>query len=261
MKGRTQILSMLLVSSFSGAASAAPAIEATTLKVGRANEQAMLPAATTVEFRVTLSDRRILGLSKDSIITAWTDDTGTDLLKPVEPPTEVTGMGDQVSTSVVNNIRHSRVSVGEDGESILITAVAPALPSRGSGSLSLDGDLILEVAGDEERTVTLEGASLEADSFGRIRLDVDGTQVSCRRDSASGSGAERVSEFYCFSRDLRPLRFVARGSDGVAIPAGDERPNLIVVGQTAKVDIDVVLPVAEHLEVPLNLDLGLGLGG
>ena len=260
MKRRSHILPLLLVSLFSGAASAAPAIEAITLEVGRAKEQAMLPAATTVEFRVTLSDRRVLGLSKDSIITAWTDDTGADLLKPVEPPTEAMGMG-QASTSVINNIRHSRVSVGEDGESILVTAVTPALPSRGSGSLSLEGNLILEVAGDEERTVTLEGASLEADSFGRIRLDVDGTQVSCRRDSASGSGAGRVSEFYCFSRDLRPLRFVARGSDGVAIPAGDERPNLIVIGQTAEVDIDVVLPVAENLQVPLDLDLGLGLGG
>lgn len=253
-------LSVAALALLAGAASAAPAIEVMTLEVGRANEEALQPAATTVEFRVTVKGEHILGLSQASTITAWTDDTGADLLQPVEAPSNAMGMG-EVSTSVVNNIRHARVSVGEDGDSILVTAVTPSLPSKGSGSLSLAGKLVLEVAGDDERTVTLEDQSLAGDGFGRIAFDVDGEQVSCRRDSASGSGAERISEFYCFSPDLKPIRFVARGSDGVAVPAGDERPNLIVVGQTDAVTIDVVLPVADDLQVPLDLDLGLGLGG
>ena len=263
MKNTSGILLTVSLWLLAGPASAAPAIEVMTLEVGRANMEAMMrPAATTVEFRVTVPDARILGLSKDSVVTSWTDDTGADLLKPVELPDDDMGMGmGQMTTSVVNNIRHNRVSVGEDGNSILVTAVTPALPAKGAGALSLDGNLVLRVAGDGERTVTLENVSLEEDGFGRIRFDVDGKQLSCRLDAASGSGAERVSEYYCFAQGLRPLRFVERDSEGVDVPAGDTRPNLIVVGPIEDVTIDVVLPEPEDLEVPLDLDVGLGLGG
>lgn len=109
--------------------------------------------------------------------------------------------------------------------------------------------------------MTLENVSLEGDGFGRIRFDVNGEQLGCSLDSASGTPQKKVSRFYCYGEGLRPLRLVARGSESVDIPAGNARPNLIVLGPTENLTIDVVLPAEEALEVPLDLDAGLGLGG
>lgn len=241
------------------AASAAPAIEVISLQVVRASPDGFQPAVTLVEFRVYVPDARILGLSEESSIESWTDGKGKNLLEETEPPSDDMGMG-QVVSRVINNIRHDRVSVNREGDKVLVTAVTGARPSKGAGSLSIDGELILEVAGEGEQTVTLENASLEGDGFGRIRFEVNGAQLSCSLDSASGTTNRKVSRFYCYGPELRPLRIVARGSD-VDVPAGDARPNLIVVGPTENVTIDVVLPAAEDLKVPLDLDVGLGLGG
>jgi len=241
------------------AATAAPTIEVIGLQIIRASPDGFQPDVTLVEFQATVPDARILGLSEDSAIESWADDKGTNLLQEAEPPPDDMGMG-QVVSRVVNNIRHDRVSVGEDGDSILITAVTAARPAKGAGTVSLDGNLVLRVAGTGERTVTLEKVSLEGDDFGRIRFQVDGKQLSCSLDSASGTAQDKVSHFYCYSPDLSPLRFVARESD-VDVPAGDARPNLVVVGPVDDVTIDVVLPEAEDREVPLDLDIGLGLGG
>jgi len=241
------------------AASAAPAIEVISLQVVRASPDGFQPDVTLVEFQVTVPDARILGLSEESSIESWTDGKGKNLLEEMEPPSDDMGMG-QVVSRVINNIRHDRVSVNREGDKVLVTAVTGARPSKGAGSLSIDGELILEVAGDGEQTVTLENASLEGDGFGRIRFEVNGAQLSCSLDSASSTPNRKVSRFYCYGPELRPLRIVARGSD-VDVPAGDARPNLIVVGPTENVTIDVVLPAAEDLKVPLDLDVGLGLGG
>ena len=242
------------------AATAAPTIEVIGLQVIRQSPDGFQPDVTLVEFQVAMPDQRILGLSEDSAIESWTDDKGKNLLQEAEPPPDDMGMG-QVVSRVINNIRHDRVSVNREGDAILITAVTAARPSKGAGALSLDGNLILQVAGDGEQTVTLENVSLEGDGFGRIRFDVDGEQLSCSLDSASGTPQKKVSRFYCYGEGLRPLRLVARGSGSVDIPAGNARPNLIVVGPTGNLTIDVVLPAEEDLEVPLDLDVGLGLGG
>jgi len=243
------------------AATAAPTVEVISLQIVRASPDGFQPNATLVEFRVAVPDARILGLSEDSAIESWTDDKGADLLAMAEPPpADEMGMG-QVVSRVVNNIRHDRVSVNREGDAILITAVTAARASKGAGALSLDGNLVLEVAGDGEQTVTLENVSLEGDGFGRIQFDVDGAQLSCSLDSASGTPQQKVSRFYCYGPELRPLRIVARGSDLAGVPEREGRANLIVVGPTDNVTIDVVLPAAEALAVPLDLDVGLGLGG
>ena len=241
-------------------ASAAPTTEVISLQVIRASPDGFQPDATLVEFQVATADERILGLSEKSTIESWTDDKGKNLLQEAELPDDDMGMG-QVVSRVINNIRHDRVSVDREGDRIRVTTVTAARPSKGAGSLSLDGNLVLEVAGGDEETVTLENVSLEGDGFGRIQFEVNGTRLSCSLDSGIASPDQRVSRFYCYGEGLSPLRFVARGSEDVDIPAGNARPNLIVLGPLDDVTIDVVLPAAEEMEVPLNLDLGLGLGG
>lgn len=238
---------------------ASPTIEVISLQIVRASPDGFQPEVTLVEFEVSVPDARILGLSEDSAIESWTDDEGKNLLQEAEAPPDDMGMG-QVVSRVINNIRHDRVSVNRQGDRVLVTAVTGARPSMGAGSLSIDGHLILEVAGIGEQTVTLENVSLEGDGFGRIRFEVNGKQLGCSLDSASGTPDRKVSRFYCYGPELRPLRIVARGSD-VDVPAGDARPNLIVVGPVENLTIDVVLPAAEDLPVLLDLDVGLGLGG
>ena len=260
MKLMHRTLLMLTLCAMAAAATAAPRIEVTGLQVIRQSTDGFQPNVTLVEFQVGVPDARILGLSESSAVASWTDDKGTNLLQEATPPPDEKGMG-QVVSRVINNIRHDRVSVNQEGDAILITTVTSAIPSKGAGSLSLDGNLILQVAGDGEQTVTLENVSLEGDGFGRIRFDVNGVQLSCSLDSASGTSQEKVSRFYCYGEGLRPLRLVARGSEGMDIPAGNARPNLIVLGPTDNVTIDVVLPAAEDLKVPLDLNVGLGLGG
>ncbi len=260
MNNMNPILLMASLWVLAAPASAAADIEVIGLEIIRASPDGFQPDVTLVQFQIAIPDERILGLSEDSAIESWNDDKGKNLLQEAEPPPDDMGMG-QVVSRVIGNIRHDRVSVNREGDAILITAVTAARPSKGAGALSLDGNLILQVAGDGEQTVTLENVSLEGDGFGRIRFDVDGEQLSCSLDSASGTPQQKVSRFYCYGDGLRPLRLVARGSEGVDIPAGNARPNLIVVGPIDDVTIDVVLPAAEDLEVPLDLDVGLGLGG
>lgn len=238
---------------------AAPAFEVIGLHVVRGDSGGFQPDATTVEFRVTGIDAHILGLYEDSAIDVWSDDTGADLLQPVTPPDDIDGM--QVISNITGNIRQDRVSVGENGKSILIMAVTPARPAAGASTLSLRGTLNLRVAGEGEKTVTLEDVSFEAGGWGND-LEVDGEKLGCRLDSASSStGTEDISRFYCYGPALRPLRIVARGSENIEVPGGNERPNLIVIGPTEGLTIDVSLPRSESLEVPVDLDVGLGLGG
>ena len=132
MKKTSRTLLMFSLWALAAPAFAAPAIEVINLQVTRASPDGFQPNVTLVELQVAVPDGRILGLSEDSAIESWTDDTGADLLAMAEPPpADDMGMG-QVVSRVINNIRHDRVSVNREGDAILVTAVTAARPSKGA---------------------------------------------------------------------------------------------------------------------------------
>ncbi len=222
------------------------------------------PTATRVDLRVALDGERILGVNEASAIRLLRDDTGAVLIGPGAPGPDEAAIaaaaaeGFVMTSQVEGGIRFDTANVGENGSDVTVSIVGSAIPAPGAQTLELEGTLVIDVADEGERVVTLEGVDLDPD-WG-TDLEVDGKRIGCRLDSSEKTGDQpRQSQFYCYGPELRSLRIVARGSENVAIERADQRPNLAVQGELTGLTIDFVLPVAEAVEVPVDLSFGLGL--
>lgn len=243
---------------------AAPSIDVVGLTLSQGDEgDGLLTDVTRVELQVTIPGESILGLADGSRIEHMRDDTGKVLIGPdvptaAEAAAALPGPPGMRMTSVLEgSIRRDAVSVAPSGQSILIPVVAPLLPAADASRVELAGTLVVNVVGEGERVVTLTDVDLD-DEWGSD-LEIEGHRLSCRLDEASGSGAERLSGFYCYGNQVDLLRVVARGSESVAIASADGRPNLAVRGETTGLTLDFMLPRPEPIEVPVQAEFGIGL--
>ncbi|MDZ7670762.1 MAG: hypothetical protein U5Q16_15545 [Gammaproteobacteria bacterium] len=243
---------------------AAPSIDVVGLSLSQGGEaDGLLTDVTRVELRVTIPGETILGLADGSLIEHMRDDTGKVLIGPdvttaAEAAAAIPGPpGMRATSSLEGSIRRDAVSVAPGGQDMFISVVAPLLPAADASRVEVDGTLVVNVVGEGERVVTLTDVDLD-DDWGSD-LEVDGQRLSCRLDESSGSGAERVSGFYCYGNQVDVLRIVARGSESVAIASADGRPNLAVRGETTGLTLDFMLPRPEPVEVLVQAEFGIGL--
>jgi hypothetical protein len=268
MHSRTIIHALVLVAAFAAnppviAQEAGISVSGLSLMRGIPGEP-FAPTGARIDLEISLPGERILGISPASKIDLMKDDQGTVLIGPGAPGEDETAKaaaeaaGFVQTSRTVNGVRLDSASVGDSGSDVQVGLVATALPAPGATELSVQGTMVVNVVGDDERVVTLENVNLDSD-WG-TDLEVDGKQLSCRLDSSEKSGNEpRMSRFYCYGNGFKPLRILARGSESLAPETADGRPNVIVRGEISQVTLDFVMPEPRPVEVPLDFRFGLGL--
>lgn len=242
-------------------------VSVTGLSVTRpAFEDVLNPARTQVSLHIALPGRNVVGLGPDSRITTLEDDTGRSLLdgheqaeqdrtESFQAPPGLTWRAGASPGAAGGYLRRDDINVGGREGWLEVTIDAPEIPAIGAAQLTIAGEIVLMVAGDDDERHQVHGINL---SEGSAEFEVAGEAVSCMRDRAVTQGDLDISEFYCWSRSLQPTAINVVDQDE-APPSPMDRTNLIVVGDTSDISLDITFPATTTVPVLVTKTFGLNL--
>jgi hypothetical protein len=270
MRPLIKLATAVMAFCMASAAASQPAVKAVSLQVDRpvAPSEYQLPG-TKVVLDVRLPGRRLLGLGDKSAISSITDDTGTDLLadsRKREAETEkrlrerAGSMGATlVKRDLPGNIDRDTAKSSLDPQtgSIQVPVYTMGMAAAGASRLRLKGQIELQVAGARERTVRLNGVRLTAEGQG-TELKIDGQSVVCSRGSYTRMNGSEISEFYCWGQGVA-ISSVQVAGKPPRKAEGSTRANLVVTGSTSGLSLEFRLPEAEIVQVPVDLEVRIGL--
>ena len=227
---------------------------------------AMRPARTQISVHIGLPTENVVGLGGNSQITGLEDDQGHSLLaehgpaeedqtEPFRAPPGLTWRYPSPPGAADGFLRRDDFSVGGREGWLAFTIDAPDLPSDDAQTLTLEGEIEVLVAADEEARHQIDGVDL---SQGSAEFEIGDETVSCMRDRSLTRGDLDISEFYCWSRSLQPREIAVVGQDDAPPPPRD-RANLVVVGDTGNLSLEFSFPVTETIRVPVALTFGMNL--
>jgi len=225
---------------------------------------------TRITLDVTIEGKTVLGLGGDSAITTLRDNTGHDLLaegksKEAAVLAELTeSMGDMFSggtmteKNTAGSIDHERAinMVDSDRNSLAVPVITLGLPTKGSTTLHLKGELAIEVAAPGERRVRVDGVTASED-WNVIEVEVDGRPTSCSPSDYLNLDEGTITLYFCDSPKLSRVEVVGQA---LTVPPGDYgQANLFVMGATQNLSLVFVFPEQEIVRIPVDIEFGAGM--
>jgi len=231
-----------------------------------AEADAMRPARTQMNIRIAVPPAHVVGLGRDSRITRLEDDTGHSLLvehgpaeedqtEPFRAPPGLTWRGPSPPGAAFGFLRRDDFSIGGRDGWIEITVDAPGLPAGDATQLTVAGTIDVLVAGEGESRHRIDNVDL---SDGEARFEIADETITCMQDRSLTQGDLDVSEFYCWSQSLQP-RSIAVVDQDDAPPTPMDRSNLVVIGETSDLSLEVNFPIDETRRITFEERVGLGL--
>ncbi|MCC5976930.1 MAG: hypothetical protein JJU21_02605 [Salinarimonas sp.] len=229
-------------------------------------EDAMRPARTQISIHIAMPPAHVVGLGPDSQITRLEDDTGHSLLvehgpaeedrtEPFSAPPGLTWRNPSPSRAASGFLRRDDFSIGGREGWLEVSVDAPEIPAEDATYLMIAGEIDVLVAGEEESRHQVENIDL---SDGEATFEIADETVTCMRDRSLTEGDQTVTEFYCWSESLQPREVLVVGQDD-APPSPEDRANLVVVGDTGDLTLEVAFPVSETVPVTFEQRIGIGL--
>lgn len=226
----------------------------------------MRPARTQVSIRIAVPPAHVVGLGRDSQITRLEDDTGHSLLvehgpaeedqtEPFRAPPGLTWRDPSPAGAAFGFLRRDDFSIGGRDGWIEISVDAPELPAEDATRLTIAGTIDVLVAGEGESRHRIDNVDL---SDGEARFEIGDETITCMQDRSLTRGDLDVSEFYCWSQSLQPRSIAVVDQDDAPPPPMD-RSNLVVIGETGDLSLEVTFPVGETMRVSFEERVGLGL--
>lgn len=248
---------------------AEPVITPISLKIDRPDSADVYAIpGVSITLDLVAPGQKILGIGENSAITSLTDDTGTDILadgavretQKLAELQDAFGSGVSMSESGTRGHIDQNLAVttrNPERHSIHIPVVTMGLPASNASRLQLKGQVELLVAGEKTQKVRVSGIDL--DENWPVYFDIEGQSASCSRDSYTSLDGKESSEFYCYADGLSIASVEVVGQTATISPGPDSRANLLVEGAITGLTLDVILPEAKSLIIPLDVTFGLGL--
>lgn len=248
-----------------GASNAEIAVTGLTL-LRPAAADAMRPARTQMSIRIAMPTEDVIGLGRDSRITRLEDDTGHSLLvehgpaeqdqtEPFGAPPGLTWRDPSPPGAAFGFLRRDDFGVGGRDGWIEITVDAPELPAQDATQLTVAGTIDVLVAGEGETRHRIDNIDL---SDGEERFEIGEETITCTEDRSLTQGDLHVSEFYCWSMSLQPRSIAVVGQDE-APPPPMNRANLVAIGETQNLSLEVTFPISETRRINFEERVGFGL--
>ncbi len=227
---------------------------------------AMRPPRTQMSIRIAVPPAHVVGLGRDSRMTRLEDDTGHSLLvehgpaeedqtEPFRAPPGLTWRDPSPPGAAFGFLRRDDFRVGGRDGWIEITVDAPELPAEDATRLTVAGTIDVLVAGEGESRHRIDNVDL---SDGEARFEIADETITCMRDRSLTRGDRDVSEFYCWSQSLQPRSIAVVDQDDAPPPPMD-RSNLVVIGETGDLSLEVTFPIGETRRITFEERVGLGL--
>lgn len=251
---------------------AAPVVSVVSLQVSRpvVLDPFDMPG-TRINLEVTVQDKTVLGLGRDSAITTLRDDTGHDLLaegeareSEVEAEIEAAmggmfgGGGTLTRKDTGGSIDHERAAglVDRSRGVVQVPVITLGAPAKGATLLRLNGALSIQVAAPGERRVRVDGVTASEDWF-VIEVEVEDEPVRCNPQDYLETDDGVITIYYCDHPKLARVEVIG---EAPGTPPGDHgRANLFVWGVAENLSLDFVFPEEESLQVPIDMEFGVGL--
>ncbi len=224
------------------------------------------PARTQLSIHIAMPPAHVVGLGRESEITRLEDDTGHSLLvehgpaeedqtEPFSAPPGLTWRNPAPSGAAYGFLRRDDFSVGGRDGWIEVSVDVPELPAEDATHLTVAGMIDVLVAGEEESRHRIDNVDL---SNGEATFEIADETVTCMLDRSLTRGDLDVSEFYCWSQSLQPREIIVADQDD-APPRPMDRANLVVIGNTGDLALELTFPVSETVKVTFEERVGLGL--
>ena len=215
---------------------------------------------TTVAVLVTTAGKAIVSVDTDACeVTAINDSQGNSMLEEAQ---EESGFG--MAFMMQTNISPFP-EISEDGTMTIVELQAPKTPAPGSDSVHIEAKLAINVAAGT-KTETAEHANLQAGA-----LNIPGHNIKISQTGEAQWGNGEMSVTFSMSTDsadaIADIRFIDDAGNDIT----DQRYSTMTMMNTAEIEYGIKKKVdratiqfifhdqMEKLEVPVNLDVSLGL--